>query len=257
MAVLKKRQTGKTLAAVIAVVMLLAIAVPAVSAYEAHMVNVTVRVEHQFDDFGKTMWLVTDVDEIQTFLDLAVSMEIPNFPYPPTYPNVGVTDPANVPINTFILWVVRIVVPNPNDYPMTEVVLKDNFSAELGGVPLGTDVVDLFVKSHSRGKHKKEIFETQYRITWYVTCIEPNPNPEDPEVCLNNGGWLLPGASDYLDIYVWTKLNPAGWQSYTSEGCYTMNSGPNLKWLDDAGQQFSLDGEPLYVKTTGFSGACP
>ena len=121
----------------------------------------------------------------------------------------------------------------------------------MGGIPLGTEIVDLFVKTHSRGKFKKEIieFETQYRITWYVTCEDeiPEPPAEPPEECLDNSGLLCPGQSEYLQLYLWTKLNPAGNQEYTSPGTYTMNSGPNVKWFNLEGQQFSYDGEPLYI----------
>jgi len=250
---LLKGQRGKTLISVIIAVAVLAVGMPLVSAFEAHTVNVHVTVKGRpRETLVKTMRLATnegEIDEIQEFLDLALARDppIPNFP--PGNPNPWLFDtevdpPVSdnvVPKDTFILWVVRIDVSNTEDLGnpcWTDVVVKDNFSAELGGIPLGTDVVDLFVKSHSRGKSKKEIFETQYRITWYVTW---------DEVWEDNSGLLCPGESAYLELYLWTKLNPALHQEYTSTGTYTMNSGPNVKWFNLEGQQFSFDGEPLYI----------
>ena len=247
MALFKMRPTGKTLITIIIAVAVLAVGIPLVSAYEAHAINVTVHVENRpYETLFKTMRLATGNEtsgEIGEFLALVEAMDPEPVNFPPGTPNVGVTDPANVPVDTFILWLVTIVVTNTENYPWTDVVVKDNFSAELGGQPYGTDVVDLFIKTHSKGKSKKEIFETQYRITWYVTCLD-SPGPGE---CVDNGGELGEGESAYLELYVWTKLNPAGHQEYTSTGTYTMNSGPNVKWFDSEGQQFSFDGEPLYI----------
>ena len=240
MALLRRRLTSRTLISVITAVAVLAVGMPLVSAYEAHTINVTCHVEDRpRDKLVKSMMLVTDELEIDEFLATALSRDppIPNFPYPPTYPNIGCDNATNVPINTFVLWLVTISVSNNGTECWTDVVVKDNFSAELGGVAMGTEVVDLFIKKHTRGKSQKEIFETQYRITWYVTW---------DEAWEDNSGLLCPGESAYLELYLWTKLNPAGHQEYTSTGEYTMNSGPNLKWyIED--QQFSYDGEPLYI----------
>jgi hypothetical protein len=48
---------------------------------------------------------------------------------------------------------------------------------------------------------------------------------------------------------VWTKLNPAGRQEYTSSGHYEFNSGPTMKWLDawPNGQQSSMEAPSLYL----------
>ena len=258
MTLLNRRLTGRTLITVITAVAVLAVGMPMVSAYEAHMINVTCRVgKPPGDTLLKTMRLANET-EIDEFLAIAVPMDIPNFP--PGRPNPwldGLMDPPVsddvVPMNTFILWVVTISVGNTEGYCWTDVIVHDNFSAELGGVPLGSEIVDLFVKTHSKGKSKKEIFETQYRITWYVTCLDDPDNPDDPYgtgECTDNSGEFVQMESAYLQLYLWTKLNPALHQEYTSPGTYTMNSGPTVKWYGcepPEDHQHSFDGEPLYI----------
>ncbi len=110
------------------------------------------------------------------------------------------------------------------------VVVTDNFGAEMDGQPLNDVPVDVQVITHSRGGFHKDNFETQVRITWCVTgdlvggeCVD--------------GGPLLPGESAFLDMLVWTKLNPAGHQEYTCPGTYQMNSGATAKWKDQNGVQ--------------------
>jgi len=229
------RGVTRRLLTVILVLALLAVAVPAVSAYEAHLINVKAHVEQRFNCF-KTFRLATD-EEIQAAIESGV--EFPNPPNPPE-----VTEPDNVPVFTCIAWMVTIIVANPHSYPITEVTVKDNFAAEMAAQPIGSPPVDLTIISHSRGKAKKEAFQTQYRILWYVTFV--SGDPEVPET-VDNSGWMQPGDTEVLEILVWTKLNPSGKQEYTSPGTYTLNSGPTAKWLDPDGHQFSSEGDPLYL----------
>ena len=217
------------------VLVVLAAAVPAVSAYESYLINVKAHVKYPFNVF-KTMRLAT-AEEIAAAEALGVV-----FPNPPNPPEV--TEPDMVPVFTCVAWIVEITVNNPYDYPITEVTVKDNFSAELGAEPLDSLPVDLTVLSHSRGKSGKQAFPTQYRIDWYVTYISGDVN--DPET-VDNSDWMLPGESETLTMMVWTKLNPSGRQEYTSPGTYTLNSGPTAKWFDPDGHQFSSEGDPLYI----------
>jgi len=141
--------------------------------------------------------------------------------------------PLEVPINTCVWWVLRIEVTNTffgTDTGMQDVVVTDRFGAELDGQPLSDVPVNVEVITHSRGQSGKETFETQVRINWCVTgdlvageCVD--------------GGQLLPGESAFLDMLVWTKLNPSGKQEYTSPGTYEMNSGATAKWVDQSGVQ--------------------
>jgi hypothetical protein len=110
------------------------------------------------------------------------------------------------------------------------VVITDHFGAELGvnGEVLSQGVLDLTVIEHSRGKVKTDTFDTQYRITWQLgdVCVEDGPQT--------------------LTLLVWTKLNPAGNQEYTTPGRYEFNSGPTAKWWD-GWQQQSSEGPSLYI----------
>lgn len=209
---------------ILATVALFLGAVPLVSAYEAHLINVTAHVEERFNII-KTMRLATPQEIAESGIDF------PGTPNPP-----AVTDPSRVPVETSVVWLATIFASNPHDYPITEVVITDHFAAEMAGEQLGSLPVDLSIKAHSRGKSGKSSFETQYRITWYVTWDT-----------VDNSGWLDPGESVTLTMLVWTKLNPSGRQEYTSPGTYTLNSGPMMKWLDPDGHQFSNGGPPLHI----------
>jgi hypothetical protein len=58
---------------------------------------------------------------------------------------------------------------------------------------------------------------------------------------------LCPGDGvETLTLLVWTKLNPAGHQEYTTPGRYEFNSGPTAKWWD-GWQQQSSEGPSLYI----------
>lgn len=252
MAILKKSKIGRRLMTIISVVVLLAVAVPLVSAYEAHMVNVKAYVKDRFN-LIKTIKLA-DVDDI-AYAEEEMGIIFPNTPNPWLYDPTVPEPPSNniIPTDNCVVWLVTISFTNSENYSMTQVVVRDRFGAELGGEPLEDVPVDLEVKTHSRGKSKKvkDPFETQYRITWYVTYTGSVPLGENPED--DNWGVMQPGDSESIQLYVWTKLNPAGKQEYTSPGLYTLNSGPNAKWLDEDGHQFSFGGEALavYIEVVG------
>jgi hypothetical protein len=231
---MRMKLSGKFMSLLMAGAVLVA-AVPLVSAYEAHMFNVKVHVEERFN--------CEKVVEAATEDDVAYLVE--NGIIPEEWdPEPG--DPYVVPAYTCVVWLVTVHFTNPNDYPITNVVVTDRWGAELGGVPLDEESpVNLFIKTHSRGKANKESFETQYRITWYVTYQSGNVAfPEE----VDNSGVVGPGEEEYLQLYVWTKLNPSGRQEYTTPGTYTLNSGPTAKWFDLEGHQFSFEGESWYIE---------
>lgn len=217
---------------------------PLVSAYEAHIVNVKARVE-QPHDCVKTMALYQGNIDLDNDGNLS-----PSDPgnWPNNKPNPSwLTDPANVPTFNQITWLVTLEVENSDDYPWHNVYLKDNFSAELAGEPLGGLPVDLTIIKHTAGAAKKKLFETQYRIDWYVTWLYlPGSDVENPRPG-DNDGILLPGEKAILQVLVWTKLNPSGRQEYTTPGKYTLNSGPSMKWEDPSNRQWSAVAPSLYV----------
>jgi len=239
MTILKKSKIGSKLMTIIVVVAVLAVGVPLVSAYEAHTVNVKAHVKDRFN-VVKTIRLA-DAQDIDDAIEAGIS-----FPNPP-HGSDNISDPYNVPINTCVVWIVTIGFQNSENYTMTNVVVRDHFGAELAGEPTTEVNVDVDFKTHSRGKGKKEKdpFTSQYRIYWYVTYV--SGDLENPET-VDNSGEMLPGASEYIELYVWTDLNPSGKQSYTSPGDYTLNSGPTAKWLVyPDGPQYSFGGDALAV----------
>ena len=229
------RRLKKFLPLIIAVAVL-ATTIPAVAAYEAHMMNVTAHVEQKFGTGPSKFIRLATPEEIAEAE--ASGVIFPSTPNPPT-----VTDPFNIPMYTCVVWVVTIVFQPPEDGCVTDVTVKDNFGAELGvnDEPLGPGRVDLTIIEHSRGKAKIETFQTQYRIMWYVTWNDTVSPPDNMDVICPGDGPAM------LTLLVWTKLNPAGHQEYTSPGLYQFNSGPTAKWIDNYGNQQSIEGESLYI----------
>ncbi|HUU65570.1 MAG TPA: hypothetical protein VMW37_05640 [Dehalococcoidales bacterium] len=223
----------------IIIVALLATMVPLVSAYEAYTVNVRVQVKERFNCY-KTIELASP-GEVQSLIDqgLLPPGADPEQPYvDPDYPN-------EVPTFTCVVWLLKLTFCNVEDHDITDVTVKDNFSAEIAGLPALEGVpVNVIIREQTRGKSYKESFQSQTRILWYVTYRDGDvSNPDD----VDNLGIMEPGECAYLYMYVWTKLNPAGKQSYTSPGNYTLNSGPTAKWLDPEGHQFSSEGESIEI----------
>ena len=216
--------------------LVLATTVPLVSAYESYTINVRVHVKERFNVL-KTARLAEDWEIVESGII---------FPSPPHGAD-NLTDPFNVPIETCVVWIVTINITNTDNYCYTNLVLKDNFSAEMAGEPLLDEdpPVDVIVRTQTRGNSKKESFQSQTRILWYVTCEDWDAVAEE---CNDNSGELCPGESAYLEMLVWTKLNPSGKQSYTSSGNYTLNSGPTAKWLSvEDGHQRSSSGQSVHV----------
>ena len=223
----------------IIIVALLATIVPAVSAFESHLINVRVRVEERFNCF-KTIELA-DPEDVQ---DLIVAGLIPP-DVDPDQPDVDPDYPNEVPTFTCVVWLLKLTMCNPHTYNITDVTVKDYFGAEIAGETVLDDVpVNVIVRTQTRGKHHLESFQSQTRILWYVTYRDGDvTNPDD----VDNLDIMEPGECAHLYMYVWTKLNPSGKQSYTSSGNYTLNSGPTAKWLDPEGHQGSFEGESLHI----------
>ncbi len=173
--------------------------------------------------------------------------------------------PLLVPIKTCVWWVLRITVTNTFDETMDDVVVTDNFAAELFGEPLDSLPVHVKVLTHTRGGVHQQTFITQVRMHWCVTGEKFNVDPgrdevvgtgDDDVTCKNPENQLFPGESETLEMLVFTKLNPNGqillqkegvydprFQEYTSPCtpsetlCYQMNSGAVAKWKSKDGHQ--------------------
>jgi hypothetical protein len=163
--------------------------------------------------------------------------------------------PIEVPAQTCVWWVLRITVTNSTGGDMHDVMVVDRFGAELGVnefldyVPV--EAIPIF---HSRGRSSSGLapFETQFRVVWCVTDGEPGAvDPINDDTCIDPvpPQPLLPGESEFIDLLVFTKLNPSGKQEYTTPGTYTMNSGATVTWEQGAagGPQGSDSTSPIAV----------
>jgi len=240
---MKIKLTRKILTPII-IVALLATIVPAVSAFESHLINVRVRVEERFNCY-KTIELASPED-VQSLINQGLLPPGAD----PEQPGVDPNYPNEVPTFTCVVWLLTLTFCNVEDHDINNVTVKDNFSCEVTGEPdLGEVPVDVIISMQTRGNSGKESFQSQTRILWYVTCEDWDPGAEE---CIDNSGIMEPGECAYLYMYVWTKLNPSGKQSYTSPGRYTLNSGPTAKWLDPEGHQSSSVGEVIDIYAIGY-----
>jgi hypothetical protein len=217
---------------------LLATIVPAVSAFESHLINVRVRVEERFNCF-KTIELASPED-VQDLIDAGLIPAID-----PNQPDVDPNQPNEVPTFTCVVWLLKLTFCNFEDNDIGNVTIRDNFSGEITGQPVLEDVpVDVLIRGQTQGKsHKKEL-QQGTTIFWYVTCEDWDPGTGE---CVDNSGIMEPGECAYLYMLVWTKTNPGGQQLYAESGDYTLNSGPNAKWLDPEGHQGSFAGESVHI----------
>ncbi|HUV25384.1 MAG TPA: hypothetical protein VMW26_08150, partial [Methanomassiliicoccales archaeon] len=121
-------------------------------------------------------------------------------------------------------WEFTFIVKNNFDYDMVDAILKDHFGAELDYIAdsVMANLLTEYDISYSKGKMK------QVRMEWSLEQI-------------------VEGEAFMLQMTVYTKLNPAGKQEYTSSGTYDLNSGATLKWYDDRGKKHSLETGSIQV----------
>ena len=269
--------SGKFLPLVIAGGLLM-VMVPAVSAYEAHVVDIRAHVEGRFDII-KTMRPATS--ENITHAISSSNITFPSTPYigPDVYQDGdGVW---HVPVGECVVWMVSIAVSNPYGYDMTDLMVRDHFGAELTGMDGG--LIDPFYGTVGHGIYwiedvygvVTELYPEdagpvlfyyrkpspppmpQFTIFWYATWEGGDPHMPQPvkENDLRNkaqgvlnSGYIGPGESTTLTLMVWTRINPGNHQEYTSSGNYDLNSGPTAWWLDEEeGQQFSSNAPSVPV----------
>jgi hypothetical protein len=107
---------------------------------------------------------------------------------------------------------------------MTDVVVKDNFGAELDYVPDSVKCSQgTYEFMYKNGRSKKMY------MTWNV-------------------GDLAPGEVATLEVIICTKPNPAGKQEYTSPGIYYLNSGATVKWRDARDKQHSYSTSQIKIE---------
>ena len=161
-----KRKFGKYLLAIGIMLMVVMVAVPSVSAFEGHMVDIKA---HETIPATKMARLASDTEICYAEKHLGVN--IPPDPNPP-----GVTAWDNIPLNTCVAWIVTIFVQNPLDYTMKNIVINDQFD----------DNVEMAVMGASQYQGTINISQGNYLNSWYV-------------------GDLAPGSGACLTLIVWTK----------------------------------------------------
>src|SRR4030042_405454 len=111
-----------------------------------------------------------------------------------------------------IVWDLAIVLVNDLSSPMTDVIVTDNLAAELA-----VDMTFGFHQSQGTVSYYTTGNSDKLHLTWDV-------------------GTLNPGQQVWMHFFVYTDLNPAGRQEYTSPGTYYLNSGPTMKFYVDGVQ---------------------
>jgi hypothetical protein len=112
-----------------------------------------------------------------------------------------------------VIWDFRISVYNGLGYTMEDATVWDRFGAEIE-VDVNPTVTHGTWDIKTKGKSDK-VF-----LRWDI-------------------GDLDSGDSAILTMVISTDINPAGKQEYTSPGCYIMNSGAVLKFINPEGIQIS------------------
>ena len=237
--------------------LVIASGIAAFGAFESHVINVRARVikpniiekvvlDDPLNEAGTSGITQEKVDQIVNQINdpLHLLPDVTGCTEASLVPDPLNPDPLVVPIETCVWWVLRITVTNMTGQDMHDVMVVDRFGAELGVgefldyVPVG--VIPIY---HTRGKPSTGLVEdgffTQFRVVWCVTDGLTLPGPLDPitdDTCIGPDPPtpLEPGDSEFIDLLVFTKLNPAGKQEYTTPGTYTMNSGATLKWEQGA-----------------------
>jgi len=199
---------------------------------------------------------------------------------PPPDPDTGFINGQVDVVKTGVrvCWDLTLAVGNDTSEIITQVIVRDKFSAELNGVPLEDLPVAVNPVNFGKGKGNKKKSNSALEITWwvdYVAAADTAPPPNTPDLAFTLGGDIddddgdkrtpAPGATDFgigagatALMLACTKRNPAGKQEYTSPGCYTLNSGLTVKWLTLAEnhkmQRFQMsfdEAPPLFVLVPG------
>jgi len=161
-----------------------------------------------------------NVDDEDSVIIKLCRYEIYKWLWSHTHPNK-----MPLPLGEEIGWIMEIHVKNSFPFTMQNVIVTDNLAAELevDSYVVGTGKVVL----QTKGKSDKVALE------WTIGDLTPDT------VC---SLWLT----------VSTDLNPAGKQEFTSPGCYELNSGSVVKFIDSlTGNQLSAHTGSVKVYVVG------
>jgi uncharacterized repeat protein (TIGR01451 family) len=137
-----------------------------------------------------------------------------------------------IEVGEVITYRYLITVTNDSGEDWTNVVVKDNFAANL-------DVIDPAVVSQG-------------------TAVFTQKGGSDKEVLSWDVGALDDGESANLVVYAVTDITPGGDQSYTECSYHDINSGANVKYRDERNKQksFATDSLIVSVLTVDRAGDC-
>jgi hypothetical protein len=233
------------------------------AAFESHMINVQAHLvkanviekrvlDNPVTNAGTSGITPEEVDQIVNDINNSSGITCTEASLVPDPQN---PDPLVVPIETCVWWVLRITVSNTTGEEMHDVMVVDRFGAELDlGIFLTYVPVEVVPIYHTRGKPQTGLVEdgifTQIRTVWCVTDDLTAPGSLDPitdDTCVDPAPAtpLLPGDSEFIDLLVFTELNPFGNQEYIIPATYTMNSGATITWeRGAAGGSQASDGTP-------------
>jgi hypothetical protein len=112
------------------------------------------------------------------------------------------------------------MVTNIYDYEISDVIVKDNFGANL----------DVSFVSSTKGTYTQYANKPsrQQRFEWNI-------------------GTLAPFETVTLKLKVTTSLNPAKKQEFTEAGLKILNSGATVKWRNNTGHQDSAETDQVSV----------
>lgn len=163
---------------------------------------------------------------------------------------------VNVPLNTDVHWLVDIQVSNNGPDAITDVSVRDTFSA----------AVELGAHDPAPG-NPGEGFPSYAGAVVAMACEritelgQPIPTPDAPTFGPVGGnvegatridwfiGTMAADTRCVLILDVSTDINPAGRQGFTSPGTYCINSGARLRFFNAAGMEETRSTGQLCVTT--------
>lgn len=128
--------------------------------------------------------------------------------------------PVAVPLHTIEWWNITYLVTNINDYEISDVIVKDNFGANLNVTLISSTKGDYYQYTNKPGN--------QYRFKWEI-------------------GNMAPLETVSLKLNISTGLNPAGKQEFTEPGLKVLNSGATVKWKDNNGKKDSAETGQIFI----------
>ena len=231
-------------AAVVAVIIGL---LPALTAYESSLVNVTSRVvqpaEGFFNDTSAAPPLVFESGGYRLKYHPAIA-----FPGRP-----GNWDYNTVYAGEVACWEFALTIVNTYPYEMGEVMVYDKYGAQrLEDGTFLVDAVDVVKRVPTGGQILKrpenpDSFTSQIEFTWYPGLDDGETGPGEPGFDPADSE-LAKGETQSMTVTLCTKRNPNVQQEFTSLGQYQMNEGATFSWLNPLGQRFNSVESSLQVK---------